>query len=247
MELVEVLVFFLAIGPGLYLAYTRLRAARQPREEHARKQAQADAAPYNLAARSACLLCSDEGNHPEHSCRYTARVEKRSYKSRGRRGRRSRYGSPYYERWTGLVYQVGAAQRAYRRCYHGHREQLDALYCARRMLRRFQVGERPPSIPGLTEGTWRAMVRKADYRCSYCGDQFLLTDLHKEHKVPLSRGGSNTRGNIVPSCGPCNYRKGRLTAEEFLGSVGQRKSRKQTRRRPGGRFSDARLDWEKDG
>lgn len=48
--------------------------------------------------------------------------------------------------------------------------------------------------------------------CIYCGESKSLTI---DHAVPLSRGGSNDISNLVPACGPCNFRKGVMTAQEF--------------------------------
>ena len=42
-------------------------------------------------------------------------------------------------------------------------------------------------------------------RCVQCG---ATEDIHYDHKVPWSRGGSNTVNNIQLLCGPCNRRKG---------------------------------------
>lgn len=46
--------------------------------------------------------------------------------------------------------------------------------------------------------------RQFDYLCAYCG---ATGDLHIEHVVPISNGGSHSIGNIVPSCPRCNYSK----------------------------------------
>lgn len=51
-------------------------------------------------------------------------------------------------------------------------------------------------------------------RCWYC--QTELDIVHLEHKTPLSRGGSHSYENCVPSCPECNLSKGTLTEEEFL-------------------------------
>jgi 5-methylcytosine-specific restriction endonuclease McrA len=40
-----------------------------------------------------------------------------------------------------------------------------------------------------------------------------------DHKLPLSRGGSNTIDNVVPACRPCNQKKHRLTVNEFLAEL----------------------------
>lgn len=230
-----VLILLLAAYIVGHLTWQMIRDAvqrRRDRQTRERKRAQADAAPYNFAARSSCLLCGDQGNLPQHGCHYYAQTGTRSYKRTGRR--HDGFGRPippYYERETGLIYKTGATRRAYQRCYHGHVHELDALYCARTMLRRLQVGERPSTVPGLTDARWRSIVRNADYRCHYCNGQFTLRDLHKEHKTPLSRGGLNTIDNIVPSCGPCNYRKGRKTAQEFLEPAEKRSRSKSERPR----------------
>jgi hypothetical protein len=42
-------------------------------------------------------------------------------------------------------------------------------------------------------------------RCVQCGSS---DDLHYDHKVPWSRGGTNTVNNIQLLCGRCNRRKG---------------------------------------
>lgn len=53
--------------------------------------------------------------------------------------------------------------------------------------------------------------------CHYCG---LPLDNkgrgHVEHKTPLSRGGRNTKSNIVISCSKCNLEKGMKTEEEYI-------------------------------
>lgn len=51
---------------------------------------------------------------------------------------------------------------------------------------------------------WRSIKRIYRYRCCYCGTPGPLT---QDHVIPLSRGGSNQIGNIVPACRSCNSRK----------------------------------------
>jgi 5-methylcytosine-specific restriction endonuclease McrA len=60
---------------------------------------------------------------------------------------------------------------------------------------------------------WREILEAHEHRCAYCGTDGMMTI---EHMTPLSRGGSHTRGNVVPACLRCNLRKGTRTAEEFL-------------------------------
>lgn len=57
------------------------------------------------------------------------------------------------------------------------------------------------------------MVLRSDGICSYCGCQ--LEKYHVDHKIPLSRGGSNSLDNLAISCEKCNLQKGTKTADEF--------------------------------
>lgn len=59
------------------------------------------------------------------------------------------------------------------------------------------------------------ILKKDEYynKCGYCGESKKLT---KDHKTPLSRGGTNNIENIIPACKECNSAKCDKTYEEFL-------------------------------
>lgn len=62
--------------------------------------------------------------------------------------------------------------------------------------------------------------KRASGLCHHCGGKFAPADLTMDHLVPVVRGGKSTKGNVVPSCKPCNSaRKHRLPFE-----VGSRSS-----------------------
>ena len=69
------------------------------------------------------------------------------------------------------------------------------------------------ALGSFTSAEWLALVEQYGGRCGYCGEK--PSRLHADHRIPLSRGGSNTIENIVPACGRCNGRKGQLTEQEF--------------------------------
>ncbi len=58
------------------------------------------------------------------------------------------------------------------------------------------------------------LVDQFDGMCAYCSAPYEELD----HDVPISRGGSNSIGNILPACSPCNRRKHAKTALEFIWS-----------------------------
>lgn len=59
---------------------------------------------------------------------------------------------------------------------------------------------------------WLALLAHHDGSCAYCGSKVLI---EIDHRIPLSRGGSNLIDNILPACRRCNRRKHTMTEEEF--------------------------------
>jgi len=49
-------------------------------------------------------------------------------------------------------------------------------------------------------------------KCVYCGS---MEKIEIDHVIPLSRGGSHSIGNLVPSCQYCNRSKGSKTIMEW--------------------------------
>ena len=58
--------------------------------------------------------------------------------------------------------------------------------------------------------------------CHWCGNSFPPAELTMDHIVPIARGGTSSRGNVVPACKECNNRKKYLLPmewEEYLEGV----------------------------
>jgi 5-methylcytosine-specific restriction endonuclease McrA len=64
----------------------------------------------------------------------------------------------------------------------------------------------------LTGRQVRERFRQFDNRCAYCG---CTGDLHIEHVVPISKGGTHAMGNIIPACKNCNFSKAAHEAESW--------------------------------
>jgi len=64
----------------------------------------------------------------------------------------------------------------------------------------------------FTSAEWLTLVATHKKCCAYCGD---AGPLEADHRLPLSRGGSNYIENILPACRRCNARKHLLTEAEF--------------------------------
>jgi 5-methylcytosine-specific restriction endonuclease McrA len=58
------------------------------------------------------------------------------------------------------------------------------------------------------------LFRRDKNICLYCGFQFTLSDLSRDHVHPLSKGGKDIWTNVVTSCRRCNNRKADRSPEE---------------------------------
>ena len=74
-----------------------------------------------------------------------------------------------------------------------------------------KVYDKIRSEPPLTN---RALFRRDQKICLYCGKDFKECDLSRDHVVPISRGGRDKWTNVVTACKPCNAHKGNLALDE---------------------------------
>ena len=66
---------------------------------------------------------------------------------------------------------------------------------------------------------WKAQL--AQGRCHHCGQAFPPEALTMDHLIPVARGGTSSKGNVVPACFSCNQAKAAQTpAEQILESLG---------------------------
>lgn len=69
----------------------------------------------------------------------------------------------------------------------------------RKALRRGALG------PTHTEKDWERLLSRHGGMCAYCKSR---PAEHRDHVVPISRGGADSIGNILPACATCNLTKG---------------------------------------
>lgn len=58
------------------------------------------------------------------------------------------------------------------------------------------------------------LFRRDKNLCLYCGGEFAVHDLSRDHVKPISRGGTDAWTNVVTSCRRCNNRKADRMPEE---------------------------------
>jgi hypothetical protein len=59
-----------------------------------------------------------------------------------------------------------------------------------------------------------ALFRRDHHICLYCGEQFPVHQLSRDHVRPLSQGGADVWRNVVSACKRCNNLKGGRTPEQ---------------------------------
>ena len=64
------------------------------------------------------------------------------------------------------------------------------------------------SAGNLTPGAWLQKVVYHGWRCAYCTIPLTVDTITIDHRIPVSKGGTNWLSNLVPSCKMCNCLKG---------------------------------------
>ena len=62
--------------------------------------------------------------------------------------------------------------------------------------------------------TNKALFRRDQQLCGYCGRHFSTSDLSRDHIIPVSKGGPNVWMNVVTACHSCNKHKDDRTPEQ---------------------------------
>lgn len=70
---------------------------------------------------------------------------------------------------------------------------------------KYRAQRRAVPVNDFTPEQWNEVKQEGKFQCYYCADR--PTALEQEHKLPLIKGGSNTKANIVPACLRCNRSK----------------------------------------
>ncbi|MDQ3747962.1 MAG: HNH endonuclease [Acidobacteriota bacterium] len=75
-------------------------------------------------------------------------------------------------------------------------------------------------IAKLAKGTfsikqWREKLEYYGNACYLCKEPLENKIVHKEHRIPLSKGGTNWIANVAPACADCNLSKRCKTEKEF--------------------------------
>jgi 5-methylcytosine-specific restriction endonuclease McrA len=171
-----------------------------------------------------CSICGD-ATRREHACYAWASVAKG-----GRHAPlRTRAGYIKERKWRAVVRdRLGIVWES----EQDYMTKSQAQAAAVRALRQLQwdSSERPQVVPttprvtaphpvrapieGMSDAAWLQLLEQQQHRCFYCGEPSGV--FHREHRIPLARGGKNNLANIVAARPRCNLRKHILTDTEFF-------------------------------
>ena len=68
----------------------------------------------------------------------------------------------------------------------------------------------------------RMVIERDGLRCVYCDLDLTNNEVHLDHVVPESQGGTTTYNNLQVTCRKCNLEKGILTESEFVNKLRNR-------------------------
>lgn len=135
-----------------------------------------------------CKACAmarrDERGRSEEGARYRSKHQTEITE------RLAKWRQDHPERWS----EIAAASK------RRNREVQNAA-TARRYARMRGIGG------SHTATEWLAIKARYDFRCLMCGRREPEIRLHRDHIIPVTRGGANTADNLQPLCKSCNSKK----------------------------------------
>lgn len=79
---------------------------------------------------------------------------------------------------------------------------------------RGKVTNRQVEVMNKVPLTNRTLFRRDQHLCGYCGHEYSVSELSRDHVIPTSKGGPNTWMNVVTACYGCNKLKDDRTPEQ---------------------------------
>ena len=133
--------------------------------------------------------------------------------------RRWRERHPEAHRAENAAYYARNAERINDRIAKYHRANPAIVRAKSQKHRALRTG----AEGSFTPQEWKDLVVAHDGRCAYCrGD----APLEPDHRVAVSRGGSNRIENILPACHRCNAKKHQMSESEFRARLAAERDRK---------------------
>jgi len=95
------------------------------------------------------------------------------------------------------------------------RRQIQLLYSREKSKRR-KAQIKALSVSKVSAKDLRHRYAQFGDCCAYCGDKQKIDELHMDHFLPLSKGGTHVLSNLVPACKRCNFSKRNHHPEDWF-------------------------------
>lgn len=95
------------------------------------------------------------------------------------------------------------------------REQTPYGLLRRRAIRQRRIAREISASGSFTAEQFKLKCEYFGWHCYLCDVILTIESAIIEHRIPLSRGGSNWISNIAPACESCNLKKNNKTEAEF--------------------------------
>lgn len=140
------------------------------------------------------------------------RSEEGIAKKAEREKERSKNPSPKRAAWKKVEWE--------RKKANGYNEYARERYKQNPLPGRMKTMRRRIRVLGLKGShTQEQIMEKYHYHgeaCYYCKQPLTIKEMTIDHRIPVSRNGTNFIANIVPCCGSCNSSKCNKTEKEFI-------------------------------
>lgn len=172
-------------------------------------------------------------------CKKIAKNESLKQYKKNHAAKVSEDGKRYYADVVSKDEEAKSRRREYFKEYYC-RTQMERLDCARQYrlnhpeakIKKREYEKAHPEFKRISENRRRsrkyeadgshtkdeffALCETLDWKCTYCGESLSKKTVSEDHKIPLSKGGSDYITNITPSCRICNSRKSTKTDNEYF-------------------------------
>ena len=121
---------------------------------------------------------------------------------------RKEYGKKWYEEHEGYSKEYRDRQKKYCKEYKKEYRRTENGKAANQRGHFKRRAREKEIINTLTFDEWLEILNKYSWKCAYCEIEFdLFNRPERDHVIPISKGGHNTKENIVPACRSCNAKK----------------------------------------
>jgi len=149
-----------------------------------------------------------------HYCKPCKAARDRAYYLSNKERKQKEFAAYYAENRERLVerFRMNNIKRRQNPEWAERQRQKNREYARTHLVKRNEDNkkrrERLANAPvnDFTKEQWEALKQAYQNRCAYCSRD--LAKFHTDHVIPIARHGEHSARNIVPSCGPCNTRKG---------------------------------------